>query len=145
MCKTDQTRAWLAAGASAFALFFGAAHAQTLGDVAEAQRAKVLAEIAAAQIAASLPASKPLSPDGIAPRKAPRPARIVLHSLYARGPGGWTAELTDGQTLKPAAPGMRYGNYVVSRIDAQGLHLGVADDCKRACPTARVVRLGGEL
>lgn len=145
MCRTEQARAWLAVGVGALALLVGGSQAQTLGDVAEAQRAKVLAEVAAAQIAANPPATKPQSQEGVTMRKAVRTARIVLHSLYARGTGGWTAELTDGQTLTPAAPGMRYGNQVVARIDAQGLHLIAAEDCKQACPLARVVRLGGEL
>lgn len=145
MCRTDQPSVWLAVGVGMWALMLGQAQAQTLGDVAEAQRAKALAEITAAQVAANPPAPNPQNTKGAAVRKPARPTSIVLHSLYRSGAGEWTAELTDGETLAVALPGMRHGKYVVTRIDEQGVHLSASDACKRECPRARTVRLGGEL
>jgi hypothetical protein len=141
---------WLGIGrsrAGALTLLLAAtqAQAQTLGDVAEAQRAKVLAEIAAAQVAANPPAPRAETPGPSSSGKKARAVSIVVHSLYGRGSSGWTAELTDGKSLAVAQPGMRFGQYLIARIDAEGLHLRAAAGCKKACVPERVVRVGGRL
>lgn len=141
--KTEQRNARrLRGGAIALLLVASQLQAQTLDEVADAQRTKALAEIAAAQAAAN---PVPVRADKPAPTAKTQAPRIVVHSLYARGAREWIAELTDGNTLAIAAPGMRFGRYVVSRIDGSGLHLQAQGRCKKGCVRSRVVKLGEAL
>ncbi|WP_162571593.1 hypothetical protein [Variovorax sp. SRS16] len=120
--------------------------AQTIGELADAQRlkqqseiAKLRREAAAAEILLAAP-SKQAEPvklseeeiKAIARKRAEasRP-KIVLHSLYARN-GVWIAELAEGQRLALALVGMNlYGQRIVA-IDQRGVHLS------KACTAADV-------
>lgn len=134
--------------------------AQTIGELADAQRLKQQSEIAklrreAAEaeilLAAPLKQAEPvkLSAEEIkaAARKraeASRP-KIVLHSLYARN-GVWIAELAEGQRLALALVGMNlYGQRIVA-IDQRGVHLSkactVADVREKARCGVRTLNVG---
>lgn len=143
--RTDHRLApdWRGVALGAILVLSGHLQAQTLAEVAEAQRSKVLAEIAAAEAAAHPAPVRPEKPVDPSKSGKARAGRIMVHSLYARGNGGWTAELTDGSTLSVAEPGMRVGRYVVQGIDAGGLHLRAYGKCQTACE--RRVRLGEAL
>ena len=142
------------------ALHAPTARAQTLGELAEAQRAKQqvellrqqreLAEAEASangkQVKAEAAKVDPAEAAAAA-RKAQLAARprITLHALYSRG-GAWVAELASAQGLALALTGMEiYGHRVVG-VDQRGLVLSkpcAAADvrARRACGQ-RVLVLG---
>lgn len=117
--------------------FAGLCSAQTLGELADAQRVKQQAEISkmrreAAQ--ADLELSAPLKPPPPAApsadealrlsRKAAEAAkpRIVVHAVYAKN-GTWVAELAEGQRLSLAMVGMQLNGHRVTSIDQRGLQI----------------------
>lgn len=143
----------------ALALAFGSAPSigQTIGELAEAQRVKLRADVAqqlpaspAAQAAAAPQATSTAAP--ALPPPLPEPPKLLLHGLYERA-GKWTAEITDGSRLVTPAAGMFYGKWIVEVIDGEGLHLRRMQPCrakpaktsKSQCVTARVVRVGEAL
>jgi len=128
----------------AFTLVASTASAQTIGELAEAQRAKLRMELASknAPPADATPAPQPVvkvSPVAIEPPK------LRVHSLYQRN-GHWIAEITNGSQLAIPIPGMVYGKFVLEAVDGQGLHFNRVAKCARAkaCESKRLVRLGGE-
>jgi hypothetical protein len=134
MSRTIDTCVASLAFATAAALGSHSAMAQTLGDLAQAQRAKQQIEVLKSQkeladaesaAAAKLTSGQPpkVSPgDAQAVQQdsvAARP-RVVLHSLYSRN-NIWVAELASGQGLALALVGMQiYGNRIAA-IDQRGL------------------------
>ncbi|MGJ7523708.1 hypothetical protein ACSFA0_24750 [Variovorax sp. LT1P1] len=162
MSKTIDFGRVAAAAAVSFVLFAfsGVSNAQTLGELADAQRVKQQAEIAkmrreAAQ--ADLELSVPLkAPPPLAPsaeeaarfaRKAAEAAkpRIVVHAVYAKN-GAWVAELAEGQRLSLAMVGMQLNGQRVTSIDQRGLQISkpctAADVREKARCGQRVVALG---
>lgn len=148
-------RVLLASFACAFTV---AAGAQTLGELAEAQRLKQQAEIVKAKkeleaaesggSKANQPQPK-LSPEAArtAARLAEEAARpkVVLHALYARN-GVWVAELASQQRLALALVGMRIYGYRISGIGQQGLVLSkpcsASDVREKAKCGTRVMTVG---
>jgi hypothetical protein len=139
-------------------LFMPSAAGQTLGELANAQRAKQQLEILKiqkdqedAEIAAKLksnplPApSQPGAPGAAstAPTKA-RP-QIVLHAMYTRD-HAWVAELASEQRLALALVGMKINGQTVTAIEQRGLVLSractAADVRAKARCGQRVVRVG---
>jgi hypothetical protein len=116
----------------------GTASAQTLGELAEAQRMKQQAEMlkaakeleaAEANIAMkSAPAPDVAAKSQEDARKAARLAeeaarpKVVLHALYARN-GIWIAEMASNQELALALVGMRVRGYQVTGIGQHGVTL----------------------
>lgn len=134
---TDSTRkTWLAA--CVLLAFSFCASAQTLGELAEAQRIKQQAEILKAKTeleaaeaaeakktAAAVPKVQ-LSPEAAreaarAAEEAARP-KVILHALYSRN-GVWVAELASNQKLALALVGMSIYGYRVTGVGQQGLSL----------------------
>ena len=111
-----------------------AGSAQTLGELAEAQRMKQQAELLKAKKELDAaeadsakkagPVAPVLSPD--AARKAARLAEeaarpmVVLHALYSRN-GIWVAEIASNQKLALALVGMRIYGYQITGIGQQGV------------------------
>lgn len=113
----------------------------TLGELAEQQRQKQLAEIikaredalatAKAKKASELAAKaavvslKPVKPlkNAKAPAPLPPPPQNILHSTFALK-GVWHAEIYDGQLLSKVKVGQLYKGLTVSRIDASGVQAG---------------------
>lgn len=154
MCRTKIIK-WVALAAMASALV-APVGAQTIGELAESQRAKLRAEIAqrnaAAEVAAAKAGESSVKPAQaaasrpLAARQAEAP-RLRVHSLYERS-GKWRAEVTDGNRLATPEPGMKFGGYSVEAINEKGLHLVRAEPCKKAeksCQLQRVVGVGGVL
>ncbi len=160
MSSTTSRLAAVAALVLLGAVHVSTTHAQTLGELAEAQRAKQQTELlrqqrelAEAEAAANGKQSRADTPKvdpaeaAAAAKKAQLAARpkIILHALYARG-GAWVAELASGQGLALALTGMEiYGHRVVG-VDQRGLVLskpcGAADvRARRACGQ-RILVLG---
>jgi hypothetical protein len=118
-------------------LIGGSVGAQTLGDLADAQRVKQQAEIAKlrreaaqAEIELSIPLRTP-EPPALSPEDARRMAqkaaaaalpRIVVHALYSKN-GAWIAELAEGQRLRLAMVGMQLNGQRVVGVDQGGLQL----------------------
>lgn len=146
--------------AAAFACATSAG-AQTLGELADSQRAKQQAELlktqkeladaeaAAAAKVASTTAPKLSTEDARqAARRSELAARpkIVLHSLYSRN-GTWVAELASGQGLALALVGMQiYGNRIAS-IDQRGIVLTkacTAEDVREKARCGQRVLVLGE-
>lgn len=129
----------------------GGVQAQTLADLAAAQRtkqdadmAKAKADLETAQAAATAktaaPATAQAAPVPPRPAKPPKPPAVV-HSLYALN-GEWVAEVVDGNFLMRARPGTQINGFVVERATGDGLVLRVP--CKgapKSCGT-KVVHLG---
>jgi hypothetical protein len=131
--------------ACVLALMVGTASAQTIGELAEAQRAKLRLELAMK----NAPHVDAPRTDQQAVKIVPvvaEPAKLRVHSLYQRAGGYWVAEITNGSQLAMPLPGMVYGKFRLEAVDSQGLHLKRLD-CARAknCEAQRVVGLGGEL
>lgn len=160
MCsKTNRTRANFIV-AFAFAFAGTSSNGQTIGEVAEAQRLKLRAELAQqGQSPAPLATPPQVAPVPLAspqelppPPRVPEPPKLLLHGLYERS-GKWTAEVTDGVRLVTPTVGMFKGDWVLENIDAEGLHLRRMQPCSvkrakastQACATARVVRVGEAL
>ncbi|WP_076999147.1 hypothetical protein [Variovorax sp. KK3] len=137
-------------------------HAQSLSDLADAQRVKQRAEIAkirkeaaAAEAAEAPPVLKPISASPATSaaemraaveraNEAARP-KIVLHALYARD-NAWVAEVAEGQRLGLALVGMQFHGHRVAAVERRGLVLTrpcTAKDVreKRPCGT-RVLTVG---
>lgn len=113
--------------------------AQTIEEIAEAQRAKVQLELAIARSAkdpVKAPAVEPVK------RMVQKSPPITLHAVYSNG-SGFVAEVTDGSRLAVLAVGMRHANAVVSRVDEKGVHLTALSGCKVLCPQERVITIGG--
>lgn len=136
----------------------GSCSAQTLGELADAQRIKQRTEIAKIQReAAAEAAPQPdqsrtptIAPsvDAAAMRKSAETFRpkVAVHALYARD-GSWVAELAEGQRLSLALVGMQIGGQKVIAVEQRGLVLlkaCTAQDvrAKAKCGT-RVVSVGG--
>lgn len=139
-------------------LFSSCAVGQTLGELANAQRAKQQLEILKiqkdhedAEVAAKLKSSPPPAPaqhgptgSSPAPQAKARP-QIVLHAMYTRE-RVWVAELASEQRLALALVGMKINGQTVTAIEQRGLVLN------RACTAAdvrtktrcglRIVRVG---
>lgn len=129
----------------------GGVQAQTLADLASAQRtkqeadmAKAKADLEAAQAAATAKSAAPTTaqaaPASQRPAKPPKPPAVV-HSLYALN-GEWVAEVVDGNFLMRARPGAQINGFVVERATGDGLVLRMP--CKgapKSCGT-KVIRLG---
>lgn len=113
------------------------ASAQTLGELADAQRMKQQTEMLKAKKEleaaeadnakkAGIPTGPQLSPEAAkaAARLAEEAAKpkVVLHALYTRS-GVWVAELTSNQQLAIALIGMRINGYQVTGISKQGLSI----------------------
>ena len=135
--------------AVAITMIAGAAGAQTIGELAEAQRAKLRQELAMKNAPAAVSAPTDVQAVNVAP-VAPAVAdapRLRVHALYRRGSGEWVAEITNGFQLVKPVPGMVYGKYMLETVDGEGLHLKRVAKCARAknCDASRVVRLGAEL
>ncbi|MGJ7523831.1 hypothetical protein ACSFA0_25370 [Variovorax sp. LT1P1] len=138
----------------------GVAQAQTLEDLANAQRLKQTVEIArlakeAADAQAELnpppPPPPPAPPSEAEVRDAARRAaeamrpRVVLHSLTSRN-GQWIAELTFGQRRIDPAIGMTLYGQQIAGVDSRGLLLTKPCDAGHVrrgaqCGT-RVLRVG---
>jgi hypothetical protein len=138
----------------------GSCNAQTLGELAEAQRIKQRTEIAKIQREAAAEAT-PQTDQSKAPTIAPaidtatmrkvaetfRP-KIVVHALYARD-GVWVAELAEGQRLSMALVGMQIRGQKVIAVEQRGLVLSKActaqDVREKAQCGTRIVNVGGVL
>lgn len=141
-----RTEALTSGIACALALMVGTASAQTIGELAEAQRAKLRLELAMKNAPpAVVPPTEQRAVD-IAPVVA-EPPKLRVHALYQRAGGYWVAEITNGSQLAMPIPGMVYGKYLLEAVDGQGLHLKRAASCARekTCESKRLVGLGGEL
>jgi hypothetical protein len=132
--------------AFAIAMMAGPANAQTIGELAEAQRAKLRQELAMKNAPAAVAPPKETQVVSIAPVVA-EPPKLRVHALYRRGVGDWVAEITNGFQLVKPVPGMVYGKYMLETVDGEGLHLKRVGNCarKKNCESKRLVRLGGEL
>jgi hypothetical protein len=132
--------------ACALALMVGTASAQTIGDLAEAQRAKLRLELAMKNAPPADAQPKEQQAVSIAP-VVPEPPKLRVHALYQRAGGYWVAEITNGSQLAMPVPGMVYGKYLLEGVDGEGLHLKRVAKCggEKSCESKRVVRLGGEL
>jgi len=138
----------------------GSCSAQTLGELADAQRIKQRTEIAKIQREAAAEAA-PQPDQSKAPTSAPainaatmrkvaeiyRP-KITVHALYARD-GVWVAELVEGQRLSLALVGMQIRGQKVIAVEQRGLVLSkacTAQDVREKvqCGT-RIVNVGGVL
>lgn len=138
MSKTTEPtpKAWLAA--CLFVACSFCASAQTLGELADAQRIKQQAEIlkakteleaaeaAEAKKTAAVAPKIQLSPEAAreaarAAEEAARP-KVTLHALYARN-GVWVAELASNQKLALALVGMSIYGYRVMGVGQEGLSL----------------------
>lgn len=113
------------------------AHSQTLGELADAQRAKQQAEILLAQKELekaeeaaklkSLPAAPSVQATAAGKTEPRTPApperpKVVLHALYARG-DVWMAELASEQRLAVALVGMQIDGHRITAIDRSGVVL----------------------
>lgn len=139
-------------------LFSSSAAGQTLGELANAQRAKQQLEILKiqkdnedAEIAAKLKSSPPAVPaqpgatGSSSVQQAKARPQIVLHAMYTRE-HVWVAELASEQRLALALVGMKINGQTVTAIEQRGLVLN------RACTAAdvrtktrcgqRIVRVG---
>lgn len=163
MSRTINPRA-LAFALVVAALFAGqTAQAQTLGDLAEAQRTKQQVELLKSQkdlreaeaavvvqtTAAALPKVSTSESQAELKRAvaAARP-RVVVHSLYAQN-GSWTAELASGQGLAVARIGMDFYGERIASIDQRGVVMarpcsGAAQRKKASC-AQRVLSVGEAL
>lgn len=133
---------------------------QTLGELADAQRAKqqiemlkIRKDLEAAELADKLKAAPATSGPQVAtadkkPAQAPAqriPPRVVLYALYTRD-DVWVAELASEQRLTLALPGMRIHGQRVDAVEQRGLV--VSKPCTAALVRARdrcgerVVRVG---
>lgn len=126
-----------------------AAMAQTIEQIADAQRAKVAEELRLATSPVPAPPASAAEPQSRMPSvnklsiQKVEPV-IVVYGLYIRE-GKYVAELTDGRKLVTAAPGMRFKRMKIELIDANGVHLQAVGKCKKRCALKRVVAVGGEL
>jgi len=132
--------------AFAIATWAAAANAQTIGELAEAQRAKLRQELAIKNAPPAVAPPKDAQVVSITP-VVTEPPKLRVHALYRRGGGDWVAEVTNGFQLVKPLPGMVYGRYMLEKVDGEGLHLKRVASCARQknCESNRLVRLGGEL
>lgn len=137
---------------AAVLVLFASSHvamAQTIDQIADAQRAKVAEELRAATAAPiPAPAASAAETQIRVPSEIHRPAEklrpvITVHGIYIRD-GKYVAELTDGRQLVAAAPGMRFKRMKIESIDGTGVHLQALGKCK-GCASERVVAVGGAL
>jgi hypothetical protein len=116
-----------------------AAFGQTIAQVAETQRAKLLAEANPAQ-----PAVAPAVAPAVVPSKAkaPVPAAWKLHSIYKVGQKT-AAEVISGDQLVHIQPGASIGQYKVTSVTFYSIKLESSKGCGRKCPSVKTVQLGG--
>lgn len=138
MSKTKFVR--MAVATLCFASAATGGHTQTLAQLADAQRAKLQQDIQSA----SNPARSSAARNPCAAKPVRVEPVIVVHSVYSRDMH-FVAELTDGNQLVIAVPGMRFKGQQIDKIDVRGVHLKAVDGCKRACDKNRVVAVGGKL
>jgi len=67
-----------------------------------------------------------------------------LHSIY-KVANQVKAEVTDGINLAYIDEGMVIGKYMVFSIKETGVELVSVPSCKKSCPKAKVVAVGGLL
>lgn len=134
--------------------------AQTIAELAQAQRTKQQSEIARLQreaaameleLAVPLKQPEPVKLSAEEQRKAARRVadaarpKVVLHSLYSRN-GIWVAELSEGQRLAMALVGMQIYGYRVLGMDQRGLRVTkpctAADVRDKAACGERILHVG---
>jgi hypothetical protein len=124
-------RKWIVA----FGLIFsGLAHSQTVEELAEAQRAKQVAEMAfvknandAISLSNKLSSEKSKGPAGEqkAVVRAEQP-RFQLHSVINRN-DNWFGEVARSYVLSRAVPGAVFGSGTVTSVSAQGMLVSFPD------------------
>lgn len=113
------------------------ASAQTISELADAQRAKLRQTTAASLGVATAPAPAPVSVS----RSVRAPIhRYTVHSIFRIG-NTQKAEIVDGDVLLPVRTGSTVGNWRIEEVSAQGLMLAPRL-CTQRCEFKRV-RLGG--
>lgn len=116
-----------------------AAFSQTIAQVAETQRAKLLAEanpVLQAGAPAVAPAVVPSKP------KVSVPAQWKLYSIYTVGQKT-AAEVISGDQLLHIQPGASIGQYKVVSVSFYSIKLETRKGCGRKCPSVKTVQLGG--
>lgn len=112
--------------------------AQSIGEIADAQRAKLQGEANAA----AAPSKQTTEPAVIKPVR--RQPSITLHSVYRLG-DKVVAEATDGFNLWQLNIDAAYGKSVVVGITDGGVLVRKKVGCKPKCNVTRLVPVGGEL
>lgn len=142
MSKTD-TRINFSLGAFiavlSMALGPQSANAQTLAEVANKQRAKLMAESNPSQ---TVPEGKGAEVTPLPTPKAPPPTPWRVYSVFAVGQKV-SAEVVHGDQLITLSKGSTVGHYRVIDISLTGVKLETSKGCGRKCPAIKVVALGG--
>jgi hypothetical protein len=138
MYKTDSFRAgqFIALGCvTAISIFIHNASAQTIADVAERQRAR-LVEASSIQLTAPSVAVPP-------PRvKAPPAYSWKLYGIHVVGKTMGAEVINDAQLIR-VEKGSVLGNYRVVDVTYSSITIETVRGCKRKCPVAKVVPVGG--
>lgn len=115
---------------------FGCAHAQTVSELAEVQRAKQAAEIAFVKNASDAIAlnqkmtTERAKPAIIRTPVAAAPKRyFTVHSVIYKG-NAWFAEVARNFQLSRAVPGTIYGDATVTSVNSQGVVLSYSPESK---------------
>lgn len=112
---------------------------QTIAEIAERQRAKLLADAIPAPQAPSA-ASTPSKP--VAKARPTSVARWKLHGIYGIG-DQINADILNGDHLERVKAGSTIGHYSVVEIGLFSMQLQTSKGCGRKCPTKLTVALGG--
>lgn len=125
----------------------------TIGDLANAQRAKLKDEIAKAQglptqqdrvaVEAQAAVAAEAQLRMVKARSAPtRSSFTTVHGTYTARNGSRVIELTDGRNLFQAKVGAQYGEWIITDVTATGVTIASAV-CKKKCSPDRAVSMGG--
>lgn len=128
--------------AALISTLLGAAHAQSISEITELQRAKLLADLSKTKTE-SEPVRPVVNPQEVAMRKAAATlSGVTVHSLYIKGSGSYVAELTDGRNLRLAIPGAVLGPNRIVAVRQSGVEVARLN-CKKDCTQTRIVPVGG--
>lgn len=116
-----------------------AGHTQTIGEVAERQRAKLQAEANPAPQVPTAPSSTPKPT--VKPKKTAS-STWRLHGVYGIG-DHISADVLNGDQLQRVQAGSTLGHYTVVKIGLFSMQLQTTKGCGRKCPTNVTVALGG--
>lgn len=136
MFKTDCLHVARAATFALVTCVVQVASAQTIAQVAEAQRAKLLADANPVQPVVAAPAQSLPRP------RAAAPVQWRLHSIYTIGQKT-SAEVLAGDKLVLVQPGASIGHYKVASITLTAITLETGKGCRKKCPIVKKVALGG--
>jgi hypothetical protein len=137
MYKTDSFRSskCIAVGCvTAVSMFIHSASAQTIADLAERQRAKLLEASSTQLIAPSVVATPPQV-------KAPPANSWKLYGIHVVGNKMGAEVINDAQLFR-VEKGSVLGNYKVVDVTYSSITIEMVRGCKRKCPVAKVVPVG---